>query len=96
MGFRANASPSNIVSGSFGVEVITLDGSGLGQGSDQPCREVTVWPEASKSIKIGESTSAANGGPVLIADYLIIPIENTNKLHFKGTSGDKVYLLWRS
>jgi len=53
MGFRANASPSNIVSGSFGVEVITLDGSGLGQGADQPCREVTVWPEASKSIKIG-------------------------------------------
>jgi len=36
--YRDNATPSAIVSGAFGTEVIVLDSDGEGQGSDQECR----------------------------------------------------------
>ncbi len=95
--YRENSQPSEVVSGTFGVETITLVDS-AGQGSNQSCREVTVWPETGESIKIGESAAVAATGPLLndTEAYLRIPISNTNKLYFGGTTGKKVYLLWRS
>ena len=96
--YRDNATPTGIVSGEFGTEVITI-AAGIGVGSDQSCREVIIWPENNKDIRIGESVTAAASGPWLQkanSSYLTIPISNTDKLHFNGTNGDKVYLLWRS
>ncbi len=103
--YRDNSTPSAIVSGEFGVEVITLAATTfIGQGSDQSCREVIIWAELGKTVRIGEDASAAASGPILAAgiasqdngSYLRIPISNTNKLFFKGTATDDVYLLWRS
>lgn len=103
--YRDNATPAGIVSGEFGVEVITLAATTfVGQGADQPCREVLIWGELDKVITIGESaTAAASGVPLLngiasqsSGQYLRIPISNTNKLFFKGAAQDDVYLLWRS
>lgn len=100
MGYRDNAQPSDIVSGSFDVEVITLDGDGLGQGADQDCREVTVWVEEGKDVGIGGSAASAVAGPLLPDGVSTIPIvlaiSNTNKLFFDGTTGDKVNIIWRS
>ena len=97
MSYRDNASPNGIVSGSFGTEVITLVAD-AGQGADQDCREVVIWQEAGKTVKIGNSAVNAAAGPVLndSEEYLVLPISNTNKLYFSGTTGDNVYLLWRS
>ena len=105
MEYNDNASPSGIVSGGFGVEVITLAATTfVGQGADQPCREVLIWGELDKVITIGEdATAAASGVPLLTGiaaqssgQYLRIPISNTNKLFFKGAAQDEVYLLWRT
>lgn len=97
MDYRDNATPSDIVSGEFGVEVITLDGSGLGRGADQPCRELYVWPETGKAMRMGESALAAASGVVLPEAHPVqIPLSNTNKLYFDGTTGDYVYIIWRS
>ena len=95
--YKDNASPSDIVSGSFGVEILTFVASAA-QGANQPCREVTIWQNAGKTVKIGEDATAAASGPVLNDSeaYLRIPISNTNKLFFGGTTGEKVNLLWRS
>ena len=41
MDYRDNAVPSNIVSGSFGVEILTFVASAA-QGANQPCREVII------------------------------------------------------
>lgn len=100
MAIQGNSAPSAIVSEDFDVEVIVLDADGLGRGANQACREVTVWPEEGKDVLIGGTVATAATGPPL-ADgismhYMKIPIVNTNKLYFKGTAADKVYLLWRS
>ena len=103
--YKDNSSPSNIVSGEFGVETIALAATSFtGQGADQKCREVIIWAELGKTVRIGETAAAATTGPILAAgvgasesgSYLRIPISNTNKLFFKGTAEDDVYLLWRS
>lgn len=105
MEYRDNATPSDVVSGEFGVEVIVLAASTFkGQGADQPCREVSIWGELDKVITFGESEAAAVSGIPLLTgiasqssgQYLRIPISNTNKLFFKGAAQDEVYLLWRS
>jgi len=93
--YRDNATPSDVVSGAFGVEVVALADS-VGQGADQQCREVTIWPEASKSIKLGSSAVTAAAGVILPAGAITIPISNTNLLFFNGTTGDDVYIIWRS
>ena len=97
MNYRDNASPSDIVSGGYGVEILTFVDSAA-QGADQPCREVIIWQNAGKTVKIGETAAAAASGPALNDNeqYLRIPISNTNKLFFGGTTGEKVNLLWRS
>lgn len=87
----------DVISGSFGIEVVELVDS-KGQGADQECREVTIWPESGESIKIGETADKAAAGPVLIPDteeHLRLPIVNTNLLFFNGITGKKIYLLWR-
>ncbi len=53
MSYRDNAQPSNIVSGGFGTEVVTLDSDGVGQGSDQDCRSAIVWPDPETDIVVG-------------------------------------------
>ena len=103
MNYRDNSTPSNIVSGSFGVEILTFVASAA-QGADQPCREVIIWQNFGKTVKIGETAAVAASGPALplssgtagSEQYLRIPISNTNKLFFSGTTGEKVNLLWRS
>ncbi len=97
MGYRDNAQPSNIVSGEFGVEILTFVASAA-QGSNQPCREVIIWQNSGKTVKIGETAAVAASGPALNDNeqYLRIPISNTNLLFFGGTTGEKVNLLWRS
>ena len=99
MEYRDNASPSAIVSGGFGIEVITLADS-AGQGSDQPCREVTILVEEGKDIKLGNSAAiAAVGVPLpdgISVVPLVLPLSNTNLLYFNGTTSDKVYLIWRT
>lgn len=95
MDYRDNATPNGIVSGAFGTEVITIALT-VGQGADQPCREVVIWPDSQVSVKMGESVVAAAAGPTLASGYLVLPISNTNKLYFSGTNGNKVNLLWRT
>ncbi len=97
MEYNDNASPSDIVSGGFGVEVLTFVASAA-QGANQPCREVIIWQNAGKTVKIGETAAAAASGPALNDSeaYLRLPISNTNLLFFGGTTGEKVNLLWRT
>lgn len=97
MNYRDNATPSNIVSGAFGVEILTFVASAA-QGANQPCREVIIWQNSGKTVKIGHTAAAAASGPALNDNeqYLRIPISNTNLLFFSGTTGEKVNLLWRS
>lgn len=97
--YRDNATPSDVVSGEFGTEVITLVAS-VGQGSNQPCREVIILVAEGKDMLLGEDASAAAAGVPLpdgVTTHPIrLPISNTNKLFFNGTTGEKVYLIWRS
>ncbi len=97
MEYQDNASPSDIVSGGFGVEVLTFVDSAA-QGANQPCREVIIWQNAGKTVKIGETAAVAASGPALNDSeaYLRLPISNTNLLYFGGTTGEKVNLLWRT
>lgn len=99
MNYRDNATPSAIVSGSFGTEVITLSSS-VGQGSDQPCREVIILVQEGKDMKLGESAAAAASGVPLpdgvTTSPIVLAISNTNKLYFNGSTGEEVYLIWRS
>lgn len=100
MEYRDNATPTDVVSGEFGTEVITLDSDGLGQGSDQGCRSITILVEEAKDVTFGESVlAAASGVPLpngVSTHPLELPVSNTNKLYFKGTAADKVFLIWRS
>ncbi len=98
MEYMDNATPSEIVSGGFDTEVITLDSDGLGKGSDQPCRVAYIWPEDTKNVRLGNSAANAVAAPILWNDgsYLKLPISNTDKLFFNGTAADKVYILWRT
>ncbi|KKL70210.1 hypothetical protein LCGC14_2107210 [marine sediment metagenome] len=95
--YRDNSTPSDIVSGVFGVEILTFVDNAA-QGADQECREVIIWQNAGKTVKIGETAAVAASGPALNDSeaYLRIPISNTNLLFFGGTTGKKVNLLWRS
>ena len=93
---KDNAAPSDIVSGGFDVEVVTFVDS-KGQGANQPCREVQIWPEAGKTVSVsGTLAGAATGGVLPAAHPIVIPISNTNKLFFAGVTGEKVYILWRT
>lgn len=56
MNYRDNAQPSNIVSGEFGTEVITLVGDDAVQGADQDCREVTIWTPDTVSLSPDSSS----------------------------------------
>jgi hypothetical protein len=98
--YRDNAQPNGIVSGSFDVEVVVLDAGGEGQGADQDCREVIIWPEEGKDVMIGGSVASAAAGPILpdgvTTHPIVLSISNTNLLYFKGTAADKVNLIWRS
>jgi hypothetical protein len=100
MEYMDNASPVNVVSGGFGIEVITLDSDGEGQGSDQPCREITIMVEEAKDVKLGNTAVIAAAGVPLpdgVATIpLRLPVSNTNLLFFDGTAADKVYLIWRT
>ena len=91
-----DARPSDIVSGSFGSQSLTIPAGQVVQGSDQECRSVIIIPEASKTVYIGNSSSVANTYPVLPAGGIELAIDNTNKLYFFGTASDKVFLIWRS
>ena len=97
MNYRDNATPAGIVSGGFGVEILTFIASAA-QGANQPCREVIIWQNSGKVVYIGESAAAAAAGPQLNdnEEYLVLPISNTNLLFFKGTTGEHVNLLWRT
>ncbi|HEB26228.1 MAG TPA: hypothetical protein ENI05_00425 [Porticoccus sp.] len=103
--YKDNATPAGIVSGTWGVEKITLAAvTFTGNGANQPCREVVIWGELAKVITIGPSAAAAATGLPLLTgiaaqaspQYLRIPISNTNKLFFKGAAEDDVHILWRS
>jgi len=98
--YRDNATPSAIVSGAFGTEVIVLDSDGEGQGSDQECREVTIWVEEAKDVNMGNSAINAASGPLLpngVSNHpIVLAISNTNLLFFDGTAADKVNIIWRS
>ncbi len=97
MNYRDNATPAGIVSGGFGVEILTFVASAA-RGADQPCREVTIWQNSGKTVKIGETAIAAAAGPALNdnEEYLVLPLSNTNLLFFSGATGEKVNLLWRT
>lgn len=101
MEYQDNATPTGVVSGGFGTEVIALAATTFkGQGANQPCREVQIWVEEGKDIRIGESVTAAASGPLLpdgVTNHpIVLPISNTNLLYFKGDAQDDVYLLWRT
>lgn len=105
MEYQDNASPTGIVSGDWGVEKITLAATSFtGRGSDQPCREIIVWAELDKTVMIGNTAAeAVTGLPLLTGitasatgQYLRLSLSNTNKLFFKGTAEDDVYILWRT
>ena len=100
MAIQPNATPSDIVSGAFGTEVVTLDATGAGQGGDQECREVIIWVEEAKEVNFGNSAVNAASGPLLPDGVSTIPLRfpliNTNLLFFDGTTGDKVNMIWRS
>lgn len=100
MEYQDNASPSDVVSGGFGIEVITLDGSGEGQGADQPCREITILVEEGKDVLLGNTALIAAAGVPLPDGVttvpLVLPLSNTNLLFFDGTATEKVYLIWRT
>lgn len=93
--YRDNATPSEIVSGGFGTEVISVTTAGV-QASDQQCREVYVWPASGDSVRIGETAVIANAGPILPANAIRIPISNTNKLFFDAAGNVTVNVLWRT
>jgi hypothetical protein len=96
MDYRDNATPSDITSGDWGIDIVTL-ASLIGQGSDIPCREVQIWTTSTNAMTFGKSAVLANNGGILPPGVPIkIPISNCNKFHFNGTDADEVYILWRS
>jgi hypothetical protein len=95
MGY-GDSRPSDIVSGSFGTQTLTIPAGTVIQGTAQNCREVIIIPETSKTVYIGNSSSVANTDPVLPAGGVTLAIDNVDKLFFKGTSQDKVWIIWRS
>ncbi len=100
---------SNSVSDAGGSEEITLDGSGLGQGADVPCRKVFITQPYSNTagtrvnvgiaaavdlgIEIPLGSSATATGPQQPGP-LEINIANTNLLYFFGTATEVVSLLY--
>ncbi len=81
----------------FGTKRVTLNGSGVGAGPDQPCRTCIV-SHTNTTTYVG---SASEGTPDALSfllpkdTYLEIPVRNLNKLSFFGTAGEFVHILWR-
>ena len=100
---------SNDVSDSGGSEEITLDGSGLGQGADQPCRKVYITQPYTNTagarvnvgiaaavdlgIEIPLGSSATATGPQQPGP-LEINVANTNLLYFFGTTTEAISVLY--
>ena len=78
----------------WGDEVVAIAAT-LGQGADQDCRKVKIRAEASKTVYMGNASPVDNTHVLVPNDeWLEMEITNTNLLHFFGTNGDKVYILW--
>ena len=99
-----------VVSDGGGAERITLDGSGLGQGANVPCRKVFITQPYANTlvarVNIGVTASATlgidiphGGSTVATAPLSVGPLElnisNTNLLYFFGdTTTGKVDILY--
>ena len=86
-------------SANFGTQRITLDGSGLGSGADQLCRECWISFQTTDDvhIAIGKAGDADAIDFLLPPDVIIpLPIRNTSQIKLYGaTPGDLIYLMWR-
>jgi len=100
---------SNAVSDSGGSERITLDGNGLGQGADVPCRKVFITQpygntlvarvnvdavaSAVLGIDIPHGGSTVATAPLSVGP-LVLNVSNTNLLYFFGTAQDSVDIMY--
>jgi hypothetical protein len=82
---------------SFGTKRVTMNGSGVGVGPDQPCRTCVV-SHTNTTTYVGsteEGTPDALSFLLPTDTYLEIPVRNLNKLSFFGTAAEFVHILWR-
>ena len=81
----------------FGTVRVTLNGSGVAVGPDQPCRTCVV-SHTNTTTYVG---STDEGIPDALSFLLAtdtpleIPVRNLNKISFFGTAGEFVHLMWR-
>ena len=81
----------------FGTKRVTLNGSGVGVGPDQPCRTCVV-SHTNTTMYVGsteEGTPDALSFLLPTDTYLEIPVRNLNKLSFFGIAGEFVHIMWR-
>ncbi len=81
----------------FGTEKITLGGAAV-PAKDQPCRTCYVSHANSNATYVENSgIRNADASSFLLPANVVVemPIRNTNKLSFFGTSADAVHILWR-
>jgi hypothetical protein len=82
-----------------GVIIITIPNPAedIQHDESQPCRSCLVQQQSGTQVYLDIETeaAAATGWKLSATSALPIPIDDVQKLHFFGTAGDIVQILWR-
>ena len=85
---------ADIASSVITTQTLVLDADGYVQGANVECRWAKVIAEAQKTIYIGGNSDVAVTCPLLSNTvWQEFKIANTDALHFKGTTADKIYII---
>ena len=84
----------------WGTERLIIGADGLAKGSNHSCKECWVSFDSTNStymsINEGGDDATIESFKIPENEVIKIPIVNTNRLHFKGTAADSIYLIWFS
>ena len=76
-----------------GTQKLTISDT-IAQGNDQPCCSVLISSNKDIYLQIG-ATADADDFLIPKKTVIPVPIDNCSKLHFFGSNGDVIRLLWR-
>jgi hypothetical protein len=83
-----------------GVIIITIPNpaADITHTATQPCRSCLVQQQSGTQVylNINTAAAAATGWKLSATSALPIPIDDVQKLHFFGTAGDIIQILWRN
>ncbi len=90
----------NRPSSNWGTERLVVGADGLAKGSNHSCKECWVSFDSTNStylsVNEGDDDATIESFKIPENEVIKVPIVNTNRLHFKGTAADSVYLIFFS